>query len=188
MEEAKIKRSLQLTRELGAATIVQFFPWAYAEPQPGAYSWFHADRIIRHAQRQGIRVIARLGLVPAWARPSSRNSIRQPRSTTCPRNPLKPSPAMPPHSPPATATPYDAIIIWNEPNLSFEWGYRPVDPAAYTRLLRASYIEIKAANPERASPRRRPRPNAGEPAGSSAGLNEFDYLRAMYEAGASRIL
>ena len=31
VDEAKIKRSLELTRELGAATIVQFFPWAYAE-------------------------------------------------------------------------------------------------------------------------------------------------------------
>ena len=40
VEEAKIKRSLQLTRELGAATIAQFFPWAYAEPQQGAMSGF----------------------------------------------------------------------------------------------------------------------------------------------------
>ena len=70
VEEAKIKRSLELTRQLGAATIVQFFPWAYAEAEEGRYEWFIADRIVRHAQRQGIRIIARLGLVPAWARPS----------------------------------------------------------------------------------------------------------------------
>ena len=31
--EWKIQRSLQLVREMGATTIVEFFPWAYAEPQ-----------------------------------------------------------------------------------------------------------------------------------------------------------
>lgn len=182
VDEAKIKRSLELTRELGAATIVQFFPWAYAEAEQGRYEWFIADRIARHAQRQGIRIIARLGLVPAWARPSD------------------------PAAPPTTlnflpeesfadfaryaaafaeryADAINALIIWNEPNLSFEWGYRPVDPAAYTRLLRISYPRIKAANPAIQILAGALAPTQ-EKAGSGAGLNEFDYLRAMYQAGA----
>ena len=182
VDEVKIKRSLELTRELGAATIVQFFPWAYAEPEQGRYEWFIADRIVRHAKRQGIRIIARLGLVPAWARPSD------------------------PAAPPTTlnflpqesfadfaryaaafaeryADAINAVIIWNEPNLSFEWGFRPVDPAAYARLLQISYPRIKTANPAvqvlagALAPTR-------EKAGSGAGLNEFDYLSAMYQAGA----
>ena len=182
VEEAKIKRSLQLTRELGASTIVQFFPWAYAEPQPGAYSWFHADRIIRHARRQGIGVIARLGLVPEWARPSDSET-----PTTLNTLPEESFDAFARYAG-AFAERYrgavHAIIIWNEPNLSFEWGYRPVDPAAYTRLLRASYRSIKAANPDMLVLAGALAPTL-EPAGSAAGLNEIAYLSAMYQAGAS---
>lgn len=182
VEEAKIKRSLQLTRELGASTIVQFFPWAYAEPQPGAYSWFHADRIIRHARRQGIGVIARLGLVPEWARANNSGA-----PTTLNHLPEASFDAFARYAG-AFADRYrdaiEAVIIWNEPNLSFEWGYRPVDPAAYTRLLRASYRSIKAANPDAFILAGALAPTL-EPAGSAAGMNEIDYLSAMYQAGAS---
>lgn len=181
VEEIKIKRSLQLARELGAKAIAQFFPWAYAEPEKGQYSWFHADRIIRHARRQGIRVIARLGLVPAWARPSSAE-----KPTTLNYLPEAAFEDFARYAG-AFAQRYrdaiDAIIIWNEPNLSFEWGYRPVDPAAYARLLRASYPRVKAANPEAQVLAGALAPTL-ETAGSSAGLNEFDYLSAMYQAGA----
>ncbi len=182
VEEAKIKRSLQLTRELGAATIVQFFPWAYAETQPGDYSWFHADRIIRHARRQGINVIARLGLVPAWARPSGSDS-----PTTLNYLPEESFDHFARYAGAFAVRYRDAvqsIIIWNEPNLSFEWGFRPVDPAAYTRLLRDSYQQIKAANLDAQVLAGALAPTL-EVAGSAAGLNEIEYLSAMYQAGAS---
>ena len=58
--EWKIQRSLQLVREMGADTIVEFFPWAYIEPSPGVYDWAQADRIVRHAKNQGIHIIARM--------------------------------------------------------------------------------------------------------------------------------
>ena len=182
VQEAKIKRSLQLTRELGASTIVQFFPWAYAEPAPGKYDWFHADRIVRHARRQGLRVIARLGLVPAWARPSQSDS-----PTTLNFLPEQSFDDFARYAG-AFAERYrdaiDVIIIWNEPNLSFEWGYRPVDPAAYTRLLRASYQQIKAANPDAQVLAGALAPTL-EGAGSAAGLNELEFLTGMYQAGAA---
>lgn len=182
VEEAKIKRSLQLTRELGAAAIAQFFPWAYAEPQPGAYSWFHADRIIRHARRQGINVIARLGLVPAWARPS--NSETPTTLNTLPEESFEDFARYAAAFAARYRDAVHAIIIWNEPNLSFEWGYRPVDPAAYTGLLRASYQQIKTANPDAQILAGALAPTL-EKTGSAAGLNEIEYLNAMYQAGAS---
>ena len=40
------------------------------------------------------------------------------------------------------------IVVWNEPNLSLEWGLRPVDPAGYAAMLRAVYPAAKAANPD----------------------------------------
>src|SRR5690242_10838290 len=42
--EWKIQRSLQMVREMGADTIVEFFPWAYAEPNKGEYNWSSFDR------------------------------------------------------------------------------------------------------------------------------------------------
>lgn len=181
VHEAKIKRSLELTRELGATSIVQFFPWAYAEPERGRYDWFHADRIIRHASRQGLRIIARLGLVPEWARPSDPET-----PTTLNMLPEASFDHFARYAAAFARRYADAvagIIIWNEPNLSFEWGFRPVDPAAYVRLLQASYRRINAANPEALVLAGALAPTL-EGAGSSAGLNDIDYLRAMYQAGA----
>ncbi|MCY4060757.1 MAG: beta-galactosidase [Chloroflexi bacterium] len=182
VQETKIKRSLQLTRELGASTIVQFFPWAYAEPAQGQYDWFHADRIIRHARRQGLRIIARLGLVPAWARP---NQADTPTTLNfLPKDSFEDFARYAGAFAERYRDAIDAIIIWNEPNLSFEWGYRPVDPAAYVRLLRASYQRIKAANPDAQVLAGALAPTL-EPTGSTAGLNEIDFLTEMYRAGAA---
>ncbi len=184
VQEAKIKRSLILARELGATTIVQFFPWAYHEPSKGRFNWERADRILAHANRQGLQVIARLGLVPAWARPSS-------AETTSTLNYL-PADSFEHFARYAAAFAQryagavKALIIWNEPNLSFEWGYRQVDPAAYARLLRASYAQIKAANPDMLVLAGALAPTL-EKEGSAAGLNELDYLDAMYRHGAGDV-
>ena len=41
-----------------------------------------------------------------------------------------------------------AYQIWNEPNLSREWGDEAPDPAGYTALLRVCYQAIKAVDPQ----------------------------------------
>ena len=51
--------------------MLNFFPWAYIERERGNYDWQQTDKIIRHAQNQGLRVIARMGFVPYWARPDA---------------------------------------------------------------------------------------------------------------------
>ncbi len=180
VEEWKIQRSLALVREMGAPWIVEYFPWAYCEPEQGRYDWTHADMVIRHARNQGLTVIARLGMTPAWARPDPKEQE-------------------------TTGTYLDAerygdfanfvavfaarykedvqhLIIWNEPNLSFEWGYRPVDPAAYVDLLRVVYPAAHAANPDVIVLGGALAPTL-EPPDSPAGLNDLLYLEAMYAAG-----
>jgi len=125
-------------------------------------------------------LVMRLGMTPAWARPN-------------------------PQEQETTATYLDAdayndfanfvavfvaryredvqhIIIWNEPNLSFEWGYRPVDPAAYVDLLRVVYPAARAANPDVIVLGGALAPTL-EPPDSPAGLNDLLYLEAMYAAG-----
>ena len=179
VEEKKILRSLELTRELGAATIVQFFPWAYAETRPGQYSWSKFDRIVQHADRQGLDVIARLGLVPDWLNDDATKTLNYLPETAFSQFAEYSA---------AFAARYaglvDRIIIWNEPNLSFEWGYQKADAGRYVRLLQAAYPAIKAANPRAVVLAGALAPTL-ESRGSSAGLNDLDFLRDMYAAGAS---
>ncbi len=183
IEPWKIQRTLQLVREMGAATLVEYFPWAYIEGSKGVFDWWHADQVMQHAANQGLRVYARLGMVPQWARPDE-----YALKTTA--NFLDES-----HYPDfaefaaAFAARYTGgalagIIVWNEPNLSFEWGYRPVDPAGYVELLKAAYEEIKAAAPEVLVLAGALAPTL-EPPDSPNGMNDLIYLERMYQAGAA---
>lgn len=180
--EWKIQRSLELVREMGADTIVQFFPWAYFEPSDGVYTWNQADMIVRHAENQGIRIIARLGLVPSWARPDVEDSY-----TTL--NYL-PDESFDDFAEFASifAERYkgtiDHIIIWNEPNLTFEWGFRPVDPNGYVRLLQATYPKIKEVNPNAIVLAGALAPT-NETREGNLGLSDILYLEDMYKAGAA---
>ena len=176
VEEWKIQRTLQLVREMGATRIVELFPWAYYHAEGGGFAWDHPDMVINHAHAQGLDVIARIGLTPEWARPPD-----------TPLNYLD-------------ETAYDDfavyaaafaeryrgkvthIIIGNEPNLSFEWGYRPTTPADYVALLKAVYPAIKAANPDVQVLGGALAPTL-EPPGSPWGLNDLLYLEGMYAAG-----
>jgi len=82
-------------------------------------------------------------------------------------------------------TQVQAVIIWNEPNLSYEWGGRPVDPDAYTELLHLSYQAAHRANPDILVLGGALAPTT-EPEGSGSGMNEIRFLERMYQAGAAR--
>lgn len=178
--EWKIQRSLELVREMGADTIVQFFPWAYFEPNEDQYDWRQADLIVRHAENQGLRVIARLGFVPWWARPDIESEFSTLNYLTDDRfDDFADYAAL---FAERYAGVIDHIIIWNEPNLTFEWGYRPVDPSAYVRLLQTLYPRIKEVNPNAVILAGALAPN-NEVRGSTAGLSDLLYLEDIYKAG-----
>jgi len=177
VEPWKIARSLQMVREMGAPWIVETFPWAYIEPSPGRFDWNHADQVVAMAYQQGLHVIARLDLVPAWARPAG-SSTR--------------------YLDPEHYADYAAfartfaeryrgkvehIVVWNEPNTAFEWGSRPPKPAEYVALLRATYAEIKRGNPDAVVLAAGLAPTTDSPE-SGRGWDDLLYLQAMYEAGA----
>ncbi|NPV08154.1 MAG: hypothetical protein HPY83_09360 [Anaerolineae bacterium] len=142
VEEWKIKRTLEMVREMGAHWVVEYFPWAYVEPQPGRFSWAHADLTVKHAARQGLKLVARLGYVPQWARPTgSASSYLDPDhyddfARFCSRFAQR------------YREEVAHVIVWNEPNLALEWGFRPPDPAGYAELLHLCYGAIKAEAPE----------------------------------------
>ncbi len=179
VEAAKIRRTMEMVREMGAQWIVEYFPWAYIEPLPGLYDWKHADLVVNHAVHQGLTLVARLGMVPQWARPPESTSAFLSEEHYADfarfvgnfaghfREQVR------------------YIIIWNEPNLALEWGFRPVSPAEYTHLLRISYQEAKAANPQVQVLAGALAPTLA-PSGNEWGMNDLDYLRGMLDAGAAQ--
>jgi len=185
VEPWKIKRSLEMVRELGAPWIVEYFPWAYHEPSPGRFDWSHADLVVDHARRQGLTVIARLGFVPEWARP---DPDEQPTTFTYLAEEQYGAFA-------AYAQAFAEhfrgrvghIVIWNEPNISLEWGYRPVDPEGYVDLLRAVYPRLKAADPGMVVLGGALAPTLA-PVGDPEGMNDLAYLERMLDAGAAEVM
>jgi len=181
VEPWKIKYTLQLVREMGAPWIVEYFPWAYAEPLPGIFNWQHSDLVIDHANRQGLTVIARLGFTPRWARPTdSATSFLSPNRYADFGDYVY-----------AFAKRYrgkvDYRIIWNEPNLALEWGFQPVDPAGYTDLLRVAYRRAKEANPDVQVLGGALAPTLAPP-GDEFGMSDLNYLQAMLDAGAGEVM
>jgi hypothetical protein len=178
VEEWKIKRTLEMVREMGAPWIVEYFPWAYYEPTPGVYEWGHPDLVIKHARAQGLTVIARLGLVPKWARPKDTSDLYLDRDHFDDFGDYVA----------AFVERYrdqvDYVIIWNEPNLSLEWGMRPVDPEGYVELLKVAYGKAKAANPDIKVLGGALAPTLA-PEGNEWGMNDLIFLERMYEAGAA---
>lgn len=178
VEEWKIQQTLQMVREMGAPWIVEFFPWAYYHAADGSFAWGQPDRIIAHASAQGLTIIARLGLTPEWARPPG-TSLNYLDVDAYDDFALYAA---------AFAARYrgkvDYLIVGNEPNLSFEWGYRQTTAVDYVTLLRTVYPAIKDANPDMTVLAGALAPNL-EPEGSPWAVNDLTYLAEMYTAGAA---
>ena len=177
VEEWKIQRTLEMVREMGAPWIVEYFPWAYYEPQKGKFDWSHADQVVDHAVAQGLTVIGRIDFVPEWARPPETTHRYLDEEHFADLADFVH--AFVSHF--GERVPY--VIIWNEPNLSFEWGYRPVDPAAYSRLLQLCYQRAKEANPAVQIVAAGLAPTT-VPEGNEWGMDDLIYLQRMYDAGA----
>ncbi len=176
VEEWKIQRSLQMVRQMGASWIVEFFPWAYYQGENREIDWRHPDMVMRHASAQGLRVIARIGLTPKWARPAD-----------TPLNYLDETAfadfaAFSASFVDRYQGQLDYIVVGNEPNLSFEWGYRTTGPETYVDLLKIVYPAVKQANPEITVLAGALAPTLEAP-GSQWGLNDLLYLQGIYEAG-----
>lgn len=178
-DEAYVQRTLEQVRTMGSPWIVELFPWAYVQPRSRyGFDWHGADLVIQHARRQGLTVVARLDLVPAWARP--RNSTDR-------------------HLDPEHYADYAAYVaafaaryeefgvrhlqIWNEPNLRFEWGERPPDPGAYAALLKVVYPAVKAVAPNAIIIAGALSPGSSLDDGQTR-MDDLQYLASLYDAQA----
>lgn len=178
-DEAYVRRTLEQVREMGAPWIVELFPWAYVQPRSRyGYDWAGADMVIQHARRQGLTVVARLDLVPAWARPAnSTDRYLDPEHYADYAAYVA-----------AFAARYRPLgvrhlIIWNEPNLRFEWGERPPDPGAYAALLKVVYPAVKAVAPDAIVIAGALSPGSSIDDGQSR-MDDMQYLASLYDAEA----
>jgi hypothetical protein len=189
VEPWKRQRTVELAQQAGLGWAKQQFPWAEIEPRrkgefvdpvSGESSWAKFDEIVDLFQSHGLRVIARLDLAPAWARP----------------------PDSRPETPPVNYEDFGDFVyafvehfagrvsyiqIWNEPNIYPEWGEQAVDPEAYTRLLEVAYRRAKEADPDVYVLSAPLALTLGEPhpePGKWRSMPDLDFLSAMYEAGA----
>ena len=135
-------KHLDWVRLLSFSHVKQTFAWSDLEPQPGRWDWRQADRIVGEVADRGLSLIVRLGQVPSWARKADRKLAHD--------------------APPEDISrwsDYCSIVaqrykgkvaayqIWNEPNLSREWGDQQPEPAAYVTLLAACSEAIRAEDP-----------------------------------------
>lgn len=197
VEPAKRERQMQMIAEAGFKWIRQEFAWADIEiagkgdfidrrnDPNGVDAWSKYDHVVDLADRYNVQVVARLTSPPDWTRQDGKA-----RGAFAPPDDLN-----------DYADFVEAVLrryqgrlrflqIWNEPNLTPEWGDCPtcgVDPEAYTRLLCAAYDRTKSVDPNVAilsgALGQTLTLNRFPPTG---GLNEFIFLQRMYDAGAGR--
>lgn len=138
---------LDWVRLMSYSHVKQTFAWRDLEPEKDVWDWEQADRILDEVERRELRLIARLGQVPDWAQPDGKSIIETDGGTDVPpedRDDWRDYCF-------AVADRYKGRIvayqIWNEPNLSREWGNQRPDPAAYVKLLSECSDEIRKADP-----------------------------------------
>lgn len=163
-----------LVNDLGLGWAKSFANWATIEHDEGQYRWDDPDNIVRAFSDQELNILMRVHGTPTWNRPPDTHLTHPPLD-------LAPFAQFMT----ALATRYkgqvQAYEIWNEPNLNYEWGYQPPDPAAYTELLKVAYTAIKQVDPD-AIVVSGGLSTTGN--GSDNAYGDVAFLEAMYQAGA----
>ena len=184
VEPAGRQRSLQLLQAAGVSWIRQELPWEQIEPVAkgqtedpkfGGSTWTKFDDIVERASSLGMKVMLRLDTSPRWALPPTASDGLGP--------PINEADYFDFVS--AVATRYRGKVaayqIWNEPNLTSEWGRQPPDAGAYVALLRGASERIRAADPGALVVMAAMAPTLTE---NSDALNELVYLQQVYDLGA----
>jgi len=175
--------TLWLAGRLGVKWLKFQFPWDLLEPAQGTFSQtFYAYRVmVQEAKQKEFNVLVSIVNAPDWARSSTEEEG-------------------PPINPQDLASfitrmmgevrvdlygesYFDAIEVWNEPNLRREWNGAPINGAEYMKLFDAAYNGVRAGEGGYATTV----VTAGlAPTGIDDGVtavDDRDYLRQMYQAG-----
>jgi uncharacterized protein YraI len=171
--------AVQQVKGAGFGWIKLQIPWKDLEGSQGNIDWGTMDAMVNTISGGGMHLLISIPKAPAWARPSGTD--------------------MSVEGPPADPNTYgrfvgqlagrycgkvNAIEVWNEQNLWYEWGHQNLSAADYVRLLSAAYGAIKAACPSTTVVS-----GALTPTGAPAPLavDDFTYLEQMYQAGLKNV-
>jgi polysaccharide biosynthesis protein PslG len=174
----KQEKTLEMARVAGIAWIKQLFSWEEIEPHyKGEFDWAKYDRIVDLAEKQGMQIIARLDRPPDWTRQDNRFKTRPPDDLADWGDFVY-----------AFVQHYRGRIgyiqVWNEPNLTAEWGFQRVDAVAYTEMLKVAYERAKEADAD-VVVLSAPLAITLEDASMRGNHNDLVFLEQMYEAGAA---
>jgi polysaccharide biosynthesis protein PslG len=174
-------RDLSRVGELGFTWQKSLFQWKLIEPQKGVFNWTEPDRVVRESNALGINIIARVDFQPSWARGDAAHNGPPERYSDYGDFIFALVDRYKEGSPYGTVA---AVELWNEPNISREWGNQVISrgsAADYVRLMCIGHEAAKRASPQVVTI------SAGlSPTGT---LNEFAaddtvFLQWMYDAGA----
>jgi polysaccharide biosynthesis protein PslG len=168
---------LDMIQRMLFSHVKQTFAWKNIEPIPGEWHFSQGDLLLGEAERRGIQVVARLSDSPDWAYPSLHGVtgfVDAPPDNVADFA----------HFCGQVASRYPGRIaayqIWNEPNLSREWGGKTPNAADYVALLKACSEAIRAADPQAIIISAGLAPTGNYDAGAHP---DTIFLQAMYDAG-----
>jgi len=172
-------QNLKLVRDLGFGWAQVFVPWAAVEPEEsGPRRWGAVDDLIKTARRYNVRLLARVDRPPDWAREPGTSPTGPVR-----RDRLDRWAGFLEALAQRGAGVIQAYEIWNEPNLSWEWGGLLPDPPRYVEILRTAYAAIKRGDPNAvvvAAAMATTGPRGEDP----IAWDDLLYIERMYQAGA----
>ncbi|HEV2125564.1 MAG TPA: hypothetical protein VGW38_22660, partial [Chloroflexota bacterium] len=171
--------TLEKAQQSGFVWVKAWLSWRRMEPSPGTYAWQlganDLDNILNGAAAYGRRVLIRVDEPPFWA---THDGSGRPYAVDA---------AALQEFMHALATYASnragAYILFNEPNLVGEWGQSvTADGAAhYATLVRAAHAGVKTGSPGLPLVAAGLASNAG---GGAGNMDDLEYLRAFYAAGA----
>ena len=192
-DPAKRERAVQMAADAGFTWLRQEFPWEDIEihgkddfedrrHEPYRSAWEKYDHIVELAEHYELQLIVRISNPPAWSRAAGNEG-----GTYAPPDDVQDFADFVT----AVVSRYQGRVryyqLWNEPNIYPEWGNQPVNPEAYTELLKAGASAARAADQ-----------NAVIIAGALAATIDLDgtvnaghnfndllFLQRMYDAGAA---
>jgi hypothetical protein len=147
-EPTTTARDLKIAKDANFRWQKTLFQWKDIEgTAKGVFDWTEADRIVKASSAAGVKIIARIDRQPAWARkdgavngpPDNYQDYADFISAFVSR-----------YKHGSTIGTVDAIEVWNEVNLTREWGMQAINQqqaADYVRLLTLAYRAAHAADP-----------------------------------------
>ena len=135
--------------ELGFGWVKQHIPWREVEGlNKGEYDWFRLDKMVEMTELAGLNLVVRIDRPPVWSLIEYEAMGLRVTELNQPPVDLQDFGDFCGAMAERYAGRIQAYQVWNEPNLSREWGDLAPEPAKYVELLRLCYEAVKAADPD----------------------------------------